>query len=490
VNFATSDGTAIAGEDYVATNGTLTFGPGVTSRYFHVPILNDTRNEVNETVTINLEPASGINNATLTIADNDPCTFTIAPTQWMHGPEAGNGSIAVTATDGCDWVAAESADWLSVFSGGNGEIQYSLDANPGAAARTAAIQIANKVFTVTQQGVFVPAAGTYNGLFYEDMVFRHESSGLLSAKVTALGRFTAKIVVGGKRLAFSGALAPDGIATNAILRPGANTLTVVLALHLADESDQITGHVTDGVWTAPLVADRALFHKRTNPAPQAGRYTLVVRGDEEGAAEAPGGDSFGTVVVDASGNVKLNLTLADGTKATQKIPLSKNGEWPLYVPLYAGGGSILSRVEFADIVGESDMAGTLTWIKPAMTTARFYRAGIAEQVPLVGSLYRPPTNRTDRLLSFNSGSVAFTAGNLAAAFTNAVSYSDDNKVLNLATNKMTLTVSLPTGLFSGSVTAPGATRSTPFKGALFQKADFGAGFFLGTNQSGRVWLSE
>ena len=91
---------------------------------------------------------------------------------------------------------------------------------------------------------------------------------------------------------------------------------------------------------------------------------------------------------------------------------------------------------------------------------------------------------------FSSGAVAFTAGNLAAAFTNAVSYSDDNKVLNLAGNKLTLTISLPTGLFNGSVTAPGATRSTPFKGALFQKMDFGAGFFLGTNQSGRVLLSE
>jgi hypothetical protein len=203
----------------------------------------------------------------------------------------------------------------------------------------------------------------------------------------------------------------------------------------------------------------------------------------------PGGDSFGTVTVDAGGNAKLNLTLADGTRATQKIPLSKNGEWPLYVPLYRGGGSILSRVAFADIAGESDFAGILTWIKPASTTAKFYGAGFAEQIPLAGSFYRPPTNRTDRLLTFSSGAVAFTAGNLAA-FTNAVSYSDDNKVANLATNKLTLTISLPTGLFHGSVTVPGVTRSKPFKGALFQKADFGSGHFLGTNQSGRVLLSE
>jgi len=489
VNFATSDGTAIAGEDYIATNGTLTFGPGVTSRSFYVPILNDLKHELNETVTIDLEPTSGINNATLTITDNDPCVFSIVPLRRLHGPEAGNGTITVVATEGCDWVATGTVDWLSAFPVGNGEVQYSLDANLDAASRTATIQIADKVFTVTQQGVFVPVAGSYNGLFHEESEFHHESSGLLSVKVTELGRFTGKIVAGGKRSAFSGIFALDGNATNAIVS-GTNSLTVVLSLHLTDDSDQITGYITDNIWTASLIADRAQFHKTNNKAPQAGRYTLIVRGDDEEAAEEPGGDSFGTVTVDAGGNAKLSLTLADGTKATQKIPLSKSGEWPLYVPLYRGGGSILSRVAFADIEDESDFAGILTWIKPVQTTAKYYSEGIAAQVPLVGSLYSPPTNRTDRLLTFSLGSVVFTAGNLASAFTNAVSYSDDNKVLNLASNKMTLTISLPTGLFAGSVMVPGGTRSTPFKGALFQKTDIGSGFFLGTNESGRVLLFE
>src|SRR5262249_25967446 len=39
VDFATVDsggGTATAGEDYYPTNGTLTFGPGVNSRFFYV----------------------------------------------------------------------------------------------------------------------------------------------------------------------------------------------------------------------------------------------------------------------------------------------------------------------------------------------------------------------------------------------------------------------------------------------------------------------
>src|SRR5262245_28788933 len=41
VDFFTQDGTARADLDYVPTNGTLTFGPGVTSQSFTVAVLND-----------------------------------------------------------------------------------------------------------------------------------------------------------------------------------------------------------------------------------------------------------------------------------------------------------------------------------------------------------------------------------------------------------------------------------------------------------------
>ena len=41
VNFATSDGTAKAGIDYVATSGTLTFAPGETSKTVTVSVIND-----------------------------------------------------------------------------------------------------------------------------------------------------------------------------------------------------------------------------------------------------------------------------------------------------------------------------------------------------------------------------------------------------------------------------------------------------------------
>ena len=67
VDFATADGTATAGSDYTATNGTLTIPAGATGAGVSVTILDDTADtESDETFTLNLSNAAGA-----TIADAD-----------------------------------------------------------------------------------------------------------------------------------------------------------------------------------------------------------------------------------------------------------------------------------------------------------------------------------------------------------------------------------------------------------------------------------
>jgi hypothetical protein len=78
VQYATSNGTAVAGSDYTATSGTLTFPVGVVITSFTVPILNDTTDEPKETINLTLStPGAGaaigpLSQAVLTITDNDP----------------------------------------------------------------------------------------------------------------------------------------------------------------------------------------------------------------------------------------------------------------------------------------------------------------------------------------------------------------------------------------------------------------------------------
>ncbi|MFM9962824.1 MAG: beta strand repeat-containing protein [Planctomycetaceae bacterium] len=75
VGFATQDGTATAGSDYVATSGTLTFLPGETQKTITVSVLGDTVGEGAETFSVNI---TAIQNAfvqasagSATIVDDD-----------------------------------------------------------------------------------------------------------------------------------------------------------------------------------------------------------------------------------------------------------------------------------------------------------------------------------------------------------------------------------------------------------------------------------
>lgn len=77
VQYATANGTALAGSDYVAASGTLTWANGDTAdKTFVVAIIDDVLVEPNETVLLALSNVAGgatlgTANATLTIVDND-----------------------------------------------------------------------------------------------------------------------------------------------------------------------------------------------------------------------------------------------------------------------------------------------------------------------------------------------------------------------------------------------------------------------------------
>lgn len=59
VEFSTADGTAIQGQDYVTTSGTVQFQPGTTSQNIVIPIVGDTTWRGNRTFNAQLSAASG-----------------------------------------------------------------------------------------------------------------------------------------------------------------------------------------------------------------------------------------------------------------------------------------------------------------------------------------------------------------------------------------------------------------------------------------------
>jgi hypothetical protein len=136
VSFSTFDGTAHAGEDYVATNGTLTFGEGVTSETIRVPIKGDTVAEADETFSVVLSsPSTGstitTGTGTGTILDDDALFTQGADTVEFNSLTAGQqaaidrGADPYHALGGDDAVTLPnfSASWYDhnqLFSGGEG----------------------------------------------------------------------------------------------------------------------------------------------------------------------------------------------------------------------------------------------------------------------------------------------------------------------------------------------------------------------------------
>src|SRR5262249_4997906 len=101
VQYATVDGTATAGVDYLATSGTLRFEPGQTTRTITVLVVGDGQREGDEAFTVVL---SGPVNATIargmgvgTIVD-DEASATGGPLQLGTDDDERAGQVLVTVT--------------------------------------------------------------------------------------------------------------------------------------------------------------------------------------------------------------------------------------------------------------------------------------------------------------------------------------------------------------------------------------------------------
>jgi hypothetical protein len=97
VAFATANATALAGSDYVASSGTLTFSPGTTSRTIAVTVNGDTTVEPSETFAVNLSSPVGATLADAqgigTIATDDSAALPTISIADISGNEGQSGVV-------------------------------------------------------------------------------------------------------------------------------------------------------------------------------------------------------------------------------------------------------------------------------------------------------------------------------------------------------------------------------------------------------------
>lgn len=332
---------------------------------------------------------------------------------------------------------------------------------------------------------FSTLAGPYAGLFYNTNNIALTNSGFVSISLSLVGNFSGKLQLGsGQSASVSGSFSPQGVFAGTITPKGSTPLALQLHLDSAN-GGRILGVVNGVGWASPVLAYRA-FYSSLNPAPQANKkYTFVIPGGDDSTLQ-PGGNGYGTISSSSAGDLTVTGALGDGSKVAQKTFVSKGGQWPFYVAPYKGQGVIFGWMTFED-ESDNDLHGLLNWFRLPQATAKIYPAGFnfVGGIQAVGSALSF-TNGVP-LLNLPSGGVAILQqGNPVQSFTNHFTLSTANKVTS--TDGLSVTITTASGLFKGSAHNPGDGKSVPINGVILQKQNAAYGTFLGTGQSGAVYL--
>ena len=190
VDYATSDGSALAGDDYTATSGTLTFATGETVKAIIVPILDDATYEPTQQFDVTLSNPTGATlptypGAAINIRDDEsPPTASIDDV--TVGEDAGTMTLTLnlshesshrtayrTVTSDVGGTATQGADYVNFISGAEaiitvpaGDTQASFDiaiTDDAAAESSETITIRWRIEVINNAGEATPNTIDFTG---------------------------------------------------------------------------------------------------------------------------------------------------------------------------------------------------------------------------------------------------------------------------------------------------------------------------------------
>jgi len=160
-------------------------------------------------------------------------------------------------------------------------------------------------------------------------------------------------------------------------------------------------------WSASLLADQVKIHPPTEAAPQTGSYTLALPGNAD-AATQPGGNGYGSIMVNRAGLLTVAGKLADGTASIKRWLWSASGHWPFLHSLQAQGNRFWAGCNFPMMPAR--WAAIATWINQPGLRAFYRRASPPSFPPLAPVTLLRPSTATG--LSLTNPAVILGGGNI------------------------------------------------------------------------------
>ncbi len=366
VDYATSDGSATAGIDYVAHSGQVSFAPGETSQTVSIPIIGDTAPENNETFTVTLTAPT---NATL---GDDTATGTITNDDGSAYYSLASGSFTqnwtntglITAND--DWsnvpfIIGYRGDDLTTATGTDARTITTTSAvidvnanqsNPNTFTTGGVTEFEIADPTIALQGsgtadapyivLFMDATGRSNVRLQANLrdidgsvddaaqqinvQYRTDNG----AWINVPGAYFADVTTGGSATQVT---ALDVVLPSAV--DGVATVQIRIMTTNAVGNDELVGIddiVVSSQVSAPVlsIADTAVFEGNSGTTPIS--FTVTRSGDSAGAVSATWTATFGSGPFDAQANdfaagqlFTGTVSFADG-QTSQTITLNVQGD--------------------------------------------------------------------------------------------------------------------------------------------------------------------
>ncbi len=428
VTYETTNGTAIEGQNYSATSGTVTFTPGLVTKTITIPIINDTDYESNEVFQVNLVSttggaALGTNYFTKVGIVNDDLggTFAFKQNSYLTNENSTNFVITVVRTGGV--ASGVTVDYATADGSALADVRYyatngTLTFGAGQLSQTFLVGITNDLIPNGNQSFFVsltnatggakvstnPALNTATLTIKDDessVAFSNttysisEAGGALAVTVFRTGALFTQVSVDFNLEDLTTTVGQDYRATNGTLvfppNVAAKTFSIVIsndtlvegnetfALHLTNPQGGVAlGANSNAVVT---IVDNDFggairFATNSYTVSEAGTNAIITLVRSNGLASGVTvdllvEDGTATAGVDYS-NITQTLTFNAGeTNKKVLLPIYNNtivdGTRTALLTLTnaGGGGSLGTRTNATLAITDNDLGGTINFSRPA-----------------------------------------------------------------------------------------------------------------------------